>query len=161
MYKNHCKNTFDSGKAAREQGLNHIVMKICFKLTDVYKDLITLSGRSAPRDGAYVHGMYMEGARWDIQQGVILDSRLKELFPHMPVINIRVRFTTHPYQGLPSFVTMYHLHCADDFGIPLPGFVVVREQEPGTRSLSLGKSFKIVTFNAFWAHYFFIYLLKK
>lgn len=54
----------------------------------------TLSGRSAPRDGAYVHGMYMEGARWDIQQGVILDSRLKELFPHMPVINIRVRFTT-------------------------------------------------------------------
>lgn len=50
--------------------------------------------RSAPRDGAYVHGMYMEGARWDIQQGVILDSRLKELFPHMPVINIRVRFTT-------------------------------------------------------------------
>ncbi|XP_054276549.1 dynein beta chain, ciliary [Macrosteles quadrilineatus] len=44
---------------------------------------------SAPRDGAYVHGLYMEGARWDIQQGVILDSRLKELFPHMPVINIR------------------------------------------------------------------------
>lgn len=161
MYKNHCKNTFDSGKAAREQGLNHIVMKTCFKLTDDYKDLITLSGRSAPRDGAYVHGMYMEGARWDIQQGVILDSRLKELFPHMPVINIRVRFTTHPYQGLPSFVTMYHLHCADDFGIPLPGFVVAREQEPGTRSLSLRKSFKIVTFNAFWAHYFFIYLLKK
>lgn len=60
----------------------------------------TLSGRSAPRDGAYVHGMFMEGARWDIQQGVILDSRLKELFPHMPVINIRVRFTTpEPVRG--------------------------------------------------------------
>jgi hypothetical protein len=46
--------------------------------------------RSAPRDGAYVHGLFMEGARWDVQAGVIMDSRLKELFPPMPVINIRV-----------------------------------------------------------------------
>jgi len=46
--------------------------------------------RSAPRDGAYVHGLFMEGARWDVQAGVIMDSRLKDLFPPMPVINIRV-----------------------------------------------------------------------
>lgn len=45
---------------------------------------------SAPREGAYVHGLFMEGARWDIQQGVIVESRHKELFPNMPVINIRV-----------------------------------------------------------------------
>jgi dynein heavy chain len=32
----------------------------------------------------------MEGARWDIQQGIIMESRLKELFPSMPVVNIRV-----------------------------------------------------------------------
>lgn len=32
----------------------------------------------------------MEGARWDIQSGIIMESRLKELFPAMPVINIRV-----------------------------------------------------------------------
>ena len=44
---------------------------------------------SAPRDGAYVHGIFMEGARWDIQQGVIADSKLKELYPSLPVINIR------------------------------------------------------------------------
>jgi dynein heavy chain len=46
--------------------------------------------RSAPREGAYVHGLFMEGARWDIQQGIITESRLKELFPTMPVFNIRV-----------------------------------------------------------------------
>lgn len=34
----------------------------------------------------------MEGARWDIQQGIIMESRLKELYPQMPVINIRVCF---------------------------------------------------------------------
>lgn len=32
----------------------------------------------------------MEGARWDTQQGIIMESRLKELHPMMPVINIRV-----------------------------------------------------------------------
>lgn len=46
--------------------------------------------RAPPREGAYVHGMFMEGARWDTQSGIIVESRLKELFPAMPVINIRV-----------------------------------------------------------------------
>jgi hypothetical protein len=32
----------------------------------------------------------MEGARWDIQQGAIMESKLKDLFPMMPVVNIRV-----------------------------------------------------------------------
>ncbi|KAL6263152.1 hypothetical protein P5V15_005953 [Pogonomyrmex californicus] len=44
---------------------------------------------SAPRDGAYVHGIFMEGARWDVQTGIIVDSRPKELYPAMPVINVR------------------------------------------------------------------------
>lgn len=52
---------------------------------------IFLSIRAPPREGAYVHGAFMEGARWDIQSGIIVESRLKELFPAMPVINIRVR----------------------------------------------------------------------
>lgn len=45
---------------------------------------------AAPREGAYIHGLFMEGARWDIQSGIIMESRLKELFPAMPVINVRV-----------------------------------------------------------------------
>jgi hypothetical protein len=55
---------------------------------------IVFSSRSAPRDGAYVHGLFMEGARWDIQQGIITESKLKELFPTMPVVNIRVSANT-------------------------------------------------------------------
>uniref|UniRef100_A0A3Q3NPA1 Dynein heavy chain 9, axonemal-like n=1 Tax=Labrus bergylta TaxID=56723 RepID=A0A3Q3NPA1_9LABR len=42
-----------------------------------------------PREGAYVHGLYMEGARWDTQTGLIVDARMKELTPTMPVIFIR------------------------------------------------------------------------
>ncbi|CAH0405196.1 unnamed protein product [Chilo suppressalis] len=44
---------------------------------------------NAPKDGAFVHGLLMEGARWDVQAGIIMDSRLKDLFPPMPVINVR------------------------------------------------------------------------
>ncbi|NWI20364.1 DYH9 protein, partial [Crypturellus soui] len=44
---------------------------------------------SPPREGAYVHGLFMEGARWDAQTGIITDARIKELTPAMPVIFIK------------------------------------------------------------------------
>ncbi|KAI8492612.1 Dynein heavy chain 9, axonemal [Branchiostoma belcheri] len=44
---------------------------------------------SPPREGSYIHGLFMEGARWDTQTGLIADSRLKELTPNMPVIFIK------------------------------------------------------------------------
>ncbi|NWS31784.1 DYH9 protein, partial [Polioptila caerulea] len=44
---------------------------------------------SAPREGAYVHGLFLEGARWDAQTGTIADARLKELTPAMPVVFIK------------------------------------------------------------------------
>uniref|UniRef100_A0A8C0IKH9 Dynein axonemal heavy chain 11 n=1 Tax=Chelonoidis abingdonii TaxID=106734 RepID=A0A8C0IKH9_CHEAB len=42
-----------------------------------------------PREGAYICGLYMEGARWDIQAGLIAEARLKDLTPAMPVIFVR------------------------------------------------------------------------
>lgn len=41
-----------------------------------------------PREGAYISGLFMEGARWDIRQNSIVDSLPKELFPAMPVMYI-------------------------------------------------------------------------
>ncbi|XP_073726825.1 dynein axonemal heavy chain 11 isoform X1 [Misgurnus anguillicaudatus] len=41
------------------------------------------------REGAYIYGLYMEGARWDIQGGTIAEARLKDLTPSMPVIAVR------------------------------------------------------------------------
>ncbi|VEL34280.1 unnamed protein product [Protopolystoma xenopodis] len=43
----------------------------------------------APREGAYVHGLYVEGARWDMSAGSITESRNKELTPLVPVILLR------------------------------------------------------------------------
>nr|XP_036878224.1 dynein heavy chain 11, axonemal [Manis javanica] len=39
-----------------------------------------------PREGAYLHGLLMEGARWDTQSGTIVEAHLKELRSMMPVL---------------------------------------------------------------------------
>ncbi len=41
------------------------------------------------KEGAYVNGFIMEGARWDDKQGGIEESRPKELFAAMPVCLIK------------------------------------------------------------------------
>ncbi|CAK8694647.1 unnamed protein product [Clavelina lepadiformis] len=44
---------------------------------------------SSPREGAYIHSLYMEGARWDTQTSLISEGILKDLTPTMPVIFIK------------------------------------------------------------------------
>jgi len=56
-----------------------------------------------PREGAYIHGLFMEGARWDAQAGTVAESKLKELTPQMPVVLIKAipsdrRETKNVYQ---------------------------------------------------------------
>uniref|UniRef100_A0A2K5EHB9 Dynein axonemal heavy chain 9 n=1 Tax=Aotus nancymaae TaxID=37293 RepID=A0A2K5EHB9_AOTNA len=45
--------------------------------------------KSPPREGVYVHGLFMEGARWDTQAGIITEAKLKDLTPSMPVMFIK------------------------------------------------------------------------
>lgn len=44
---------------------------------------------SASRDGAFIHGLTLEGCRWDDKAGVMEDSKPKELFCPMPVILVK------------------------------------------------------------------------
>ena len=61
--------------------------KMCLSVDVTKKSREELSG--APREGAYVHGLYMEGARWDTQIGQIADAKLKDLTPVIPVCFIK------------------------------------------------------------------------
>eukprot|EP00455_Lapot_gusevi_P042965 TRINITY_DN5174_c0_g1_i1.p1 TRINITY_DN5174_c0_g1~~TRINITY_DN5174_c0_g1_i1.p1 ORF type:complete len:321 (+),score=93.93 TRINITY_DN5174_c0_g1_i1:31-963(+) len=56
-------------------------------VVDVLKKTIDQIETSA-RDGCHVHGLIMEGARWD-PSGAIEDSRMKELYPRMPIMTVR------------------------------------------------------------------------
>jgi dynein heavy chain len=44
---------------------------------------------AAARDGAFVTGMYLEGARWDVNANCLDESKPKEMFFKMPVVNCK------------------------------------------------------------------------
>jgi dynein axonemal heavy chain len=44
---------------------------------------------AAPEDGVYVYGLYMDGARWDMENQVIADSHLNQLQSRMPIIHFK------------------------------------------------------------------------
>eukprot|EP00965_Chrysotila_dentata_P219539 6191202-Pleurochrysis_carterae.AAC.1 len=50
---------------------------------------------SASRDGAYVHGLFLEGARWDVGGGVLEDARPKQLCSPMPLMLIKAAPSEH------------------------------------------------------------------
>jgi len=44
---------------------------------------------TATREGAYIHGLFLEGARWDASGGVLDEAHLKVLYPALPVVLIK------------------------------------------------------------------------
>ncbi|KAJ8613143.1 hypothetical protein CTAYLR_004791 [Chrysophaeum taylorii] len=97
----------------------------------VYKDPDALpQPHEFPEAGAYVHGLFIEGARWpfgdEVEEvetiggasvgGVLMESRLKELMPPMPVLYIKAV----PVQGTwePSAVG-YLRHVAHIYECPV------------------------------------------
>ena len=49
---------------------------------------------AASKEGAFIHGLFMEGARWDDKAGCIEESRPKELYAKIPVVLIKAAMYT-------------------------------------------------------------------
>jgi len=70
---------------ARANKLPLDVMKFTTEITKVTDPTAITESLT---EGAYIHGLTMEGARWDMKTGVVKDSLPKELRCPMPVIKI-------------------------------------------------------------------------
>jgi len=57
-------------------------------LSKVMRESAT-SLHQSPGDGCYIRGLYVEGARWDMAEFQLAESRPKELYTDMPVVWLR------------------------------------------------------------------------
>ena len=106
-----------------EWPLDKVVLTI-----DVTKKYNAGDFSSPPREGAYLYGLYMAGARWDTQTGLIQDARLKELCPPMPVIFCKaIPVDKQDLRGTyscPTFKTVERGRAKEAVAVGLcPGFV--------------------------------------
>lgn len=60
-----------------------------FSNCDLFKRFDQLVFRVAPREGANINGLNIEGARWDARLNSIVPSRLKELHSTLPIVYIK------------------------------------------------------------------------
>mmetsp|Transcript_21660 Transcript_21660/g.21327 ORF Transcript_21660/g.21327 Transcript_21660/m.21327 type:complete len:369 (+) Transcript_21660:2069-3175(+) len=52
----------------------------------IYDDISPQDVKEKPEDGCYVHGMYIEGARWNSSTHLLDTSRPKQLYTELPMI---------------------------------------------------------------------------
>jgi len=69
---------------ARAKSLALDAMRIHTEVTTFKPEQIT----AQPPEGTYVHGMFVEGGRWDVATNALADSRPKELHTQLPVMQI-------------------------------------------------------------------------
>merc|ERR1711871_205573 len=89
--------------------------------TDVTKKMTVGEVEGHAREGAYVTGLSLQGARWDVGGQVLEGSKPKEMFCKMPVIGVRGlardRVETQGYYTCPTYKTEFrgptYVFCAN------------------------------------------------
>eukprot|EP00927_Polykrikos_kofoidii_P060882 TRINITY_DN55787_c0_g1_i1.p1 TRINITY_DN55787_c0_g1~~TRINITY_DN55787_c0_g1_i1.p1 ORF type:complete len:1359 (-),score=233.84 TRINITY_DN55787_c0_g1_i1:102-4157(-) len=86
----------DLSKLFNPQSFLTAIKQVCCQLDQLELDKLHVFTEVTKRDakqvdrhspeGAYVSGMYLEGARWDVNAGTLEDSKPKEMFIRMPVV---------------------------------------------------------------------------
>jgi dynein heavy chain len=61
--------------------------------------LTTNSIKAPPVDGCYIHGLFLEGSRWDYTTHVLAESRPKELYTDLPIMWLYPKQYRKPPKG--------------------------------------------------------------
>ena len=101
--------------------------KMCLQC-DVTKKFNREDFQTPPREGAYIWGVFMEGARWDTASGLIQESRVKELIAPMPVLFIKAipvdKMDSRGQYECPTFKTKERGRAKEQVAVGVcPGFV--------------------------------------
>lgn len=56
-----------------------------------YEDIL-----ESPKEGLYIHGLYLQAGSWDRRNGRVIESRPKQLFDSMPVIHVTTTYDLTP-----------------------------------------------------------------
>jgi dynein heavy chain len=114
---------------ARRNKLPLDVMKYMTEVTTKSAGQVT---EPAP-EGNYVHGLVLEGARWDRETGALAESRPNDIHPTMPVILVRP-VTTDDYDltGFYSCPVYTNSQRANNYS-PLAGVFTLRTNAPPSK----------------------------
>ena len=62
-----------------------------------------------PEDGAYIYGLFVDGARWNPSKAILVDSLPKQLFSDAPVIWLKpsktIELSKYPHYTCPVYKT--------------------------------------------------------
>lgn len=111
---------------ARANQLPLDMMKFMTEVTNKTEEQIT----EAPTIGVYIHGLVLEGARWDKEDGVLKESLPNELHPSLPVIRVKP-VTTEEYnlEGYYSCPVYTNMQRANVYS-PIVSTFTLRTNEP-------------------------------
>jgi hypothetical protein len=65
---------------------------------------------TVPEGGAGISGLYLEGARWDEEQGKLVESRPKIRFSPLPTLLLQPRYPNPPIMY--NLISMHNLTSA-------------------------------------------------
>lgn len=57
---------------------------------------------TAPQEGVYIHGLYLEGSGWNRLERKLEDSKPKELYSSFPILHVSAVSTATPQGGAPG-----------------------------------------------------------
>ena len=83
---------------ARKNGVSIDSIAFEFPILNQQPETIT----ALPKEGAYIYGLYIEGAKWDFENGHLADADPMKLVSNMPIVHFKPSESKRKSKGLYS-----------------------------------------------------------